>query len=84
MHDSFLMQNISKEIKEICSKNNLKAVSMIEISVAPSSHLTEENLLDHLKDLNGDFVDENTKIKVNYEAIDDLTAVIKRVEGEKI
>lgn len=83
MHDSFLMQNISSAIKEICSKNNLKNVRMIEISVDHSSHITEENLLEHLKDLNSEMVEQNTKVKVNYEDMEELMAIIRKVEGDK-
>lgn len=76
MHDSFLMQNISSAVKEICNRNNLKRVSNIEISVDHSSHITEENLLDHLRDLNSQVVDNNTKVKVNYEDMEELMAII--------
>jgi len=84
MHDSFLMQNISSAVKEICSKNNLKRVSNIEISLDHNSHITEENLLEHLIDLNSQVVDRNTKIKVNYEDMEELMAIIRKVEGDKI
>ncbi|WP_138204714.1 hypothetical protein [Haloimpatiens lingqiaonensis] len=84
MHDSFLMQNISSAVKEICNRNNLKRVSNIEISVDHSSHITEENLLDHLRDLNSQVVDNNTKVKVNYEDMEELMAIIRKVEGDKI
>ncbi|WMJ80206.1 hypothetical protein RBU49_15485 [Clostridium sp. MB40-C1] len=83
MHDSFLMQNISKGINEVCRKNNLKKVTLIDISVGFSSHITEKNLLEHLVDLNSEVVDENTQVKVNYEDMPELMAVIKKVEGEK-
>lgn len=84
MHDSFLMQNISKEIKNICKNNNFKRVNYLQISVCPSSHITEENLLEHLKDLNGEAIDKDTNIEVVYEDdIEELTAVIKKIEGEK-
>ncbi|WP_102400084.1 hypothetical protein [Haloimpatiens massiliensis] len=84
MHDSFLMQNISSAVKEICSRNDLKKVSNIEISVDHNSHITEENLLEHLIDLNSQVVDKNTKIKVIYEDMEELMAIIRKVEGDKI
>ncbi|WP_125152040.1 hypothetical protein [Clostridium rectalis] len=83
MHDSFLMQNISSEIKRICKENGLKRVTFLEITVAHSSHITEDNLLEHLKDLNGDLINKFTKVKVNYEDIEELIAIIKEVQGEK-
>ncbi|WP_373897498.1 hypothetical protein ACER0A_012510 [Haloimpatiens sp. FM7315] len=84
MHDSYLMQNISSAIKEICRRSNLKKVSLIEISVDKTSHITEENLLEHLRDLNREVVDENTKVNVIYENMEELTAIIKKVQGEEI
>ncbi|WP_315116060.1 hypothetical protein [uncultured Clostridium sp.] len=84
MHDSFLMQNISREIKEICEANNLKRVIFMELAVSKGSHITEENLLEHLKDLNDDVINEDTEIKVKYESMEELTAVIKKIAGNKI
>lgn len=84
MHDSFLMQNISREIKEICEANNLRRVIFMELAVSEGSHITEEDLLEHLKDLNDDVINEDTEIKVKYEPMEELTAVIKKIAGNKI
>lgn len=84
MHDSFLMQNISCGIKKICDENNLTRVDIIEISFGHQSHITEKHLLEHLLDLNKDVLHENTQVKVSYEDMDELTAVIKKIQGEKV
>lgn len=83
MHDSFLMQNISKSLKNICMDNGIKKVTSLEISVNPNSHINEENLLEHLIDMNSGFVDKYTEIKVIFEDMPELTATIKKIEGDK-
>lgn len=83
MHDSNLMEKISSGVSEICDKASLKKISLMEIVVGMDSHITEESLLEHLIDLNGEFVDKYTKIDVTYEDIPELMAIIKKVEGEK-
>lgn len=83
MHDSFLMQNISKSLNTICMDNGIKKVTLIEISVNSNSHINEENLLEHLMDMNSGFVDKYTRVKVVFEDIPQLTAAIKKIEGDK-
>lgn len=83
MHDSFLMQNISKSLNTICMDNGIKKVTLIEISVNSNSHINEENLLEHLMDMNSGFVDKYTQVKVVFEDIPQLTAAIKKIEGDK-
>jgi len=83
MHDSLLMQNISSSIKSICEENGIKKISLLEISVNDKSHINENNLLEHLMDLNGEVVDTNTNVKVIFENLPDEVAQIMKVEGEK-
>lgn len=83
MHDSFLMQNISKSLNTICMDNGIKKVTLIEISVNSNSHINEENLLEHLIDMNSGLVDKYTEVKVVFEDIPQLTAAIKKIEGDK-
>ncbi len=83
MHDSFLMQNISKSLNTICMDNGIKKVTLMEISVNSNSHINEENLLEHLIDMNSGLVDKYTEIKVVFEDIPQLTAAIKKIEGDK-
>ncbi|MCY6372033.1 hypothetical protein [Clostridium ganghwense] len=83
MHDSFLMQNISKSLNNICMDNGIKKITSMEISVNFNSHINEENLLEHLIDMNKGFVDKYTKVKVVFGDMPELTATIRKVEGEK-
>jgi hypothetical protein len=63
--------------------NGIKKVTLIEISVNSNSHINEENLLEHLIDMNSGLVDKYTEIKVVFEDIPQLTAAIKKIEGDK-
>lgn len=83
MHDSFLMQNISKCVNNICEKNGIKKIDLMDISVDYDSHINEKNLLEHLMDMNPEFVNKDTVIKVNYEDIKELSAIIRKIEGKK-
>jgi hypothetical protein len=63
--------------------NGIKKVTLMEISVNSNSHINEENLLEHLIDMNSGLVDKYTEIKVVFEDIPQLTAAIKKIEGDK-
>jgi Zn finger protein HypA/HybF involved in hydrogenase expression len=83
MHDSFLMQNIIKSIRDICVDNKFARVKDIELMVNWDSHITQTHLTEHLIELCDGYVDTNTKVVLIYGEVPELTAKIDYIEGEE-
>lgn len=83
MHDTFLFENISKALTKISQNNNLKRITKLCVTVHVNSHINEENLYNHLINRNSELIGDWTKIKVKRDNINELTAIIDCVEGEK-
>jgi Zn finger protein HypA/HybF involved in hydrogenase expression len=82
MHDTFLLNKVSKALKEICEKNKIKEVEEFTIVVNCNSHINEENLSEHLKLYNKDIISEKLQIKIQREDIEEQTAIIHNIKGE--
>ena len=83
MHDTILLSNISESIKKACTTNKIKKVNTLTIVVNHKSHVNENNLYEHLKDINGDLIGIWTKVKIENEDIQDQTAILKSIQGEQ-
>jgi len=84
MHDSFLFQRISSTLQNICKENKIIRINLLKVIVHPHSHVNEKSLFIHLKDEVPELVGDWTKVQVEREKIEELTAIIDRVEGDSI
>jgi Zn finger protein HypA/HybF involved in hydrogenase expression len=82
MHDTFLLNKVSKSLKEICEKNKIKQIEKFTIVVNHNSHLNENNLREHLELYNKDIVANNLEIEIRREDIEEQTAIIHNIKGE--
>lgn len=82
MHDTFLLNNISKLLGEICEQSKILKIDWLTILVNHNSHVNEENLREHLLLNNANLLNSNFKIKVKREDIEEQTAIIQSIQGE--
>ncbi|MDD2494097.1 MAG: hypothetical protein PHE29_02780 [Tissierellia bacterium] len=82
MHDTFLLNNISKLLGEICEQSKILKIDWLTIVVNHNSHVNEENLREHLLLNNANLLNSNFKIKVKREDIEEQTAIIQSIQGE--
>jgi hypothetical protein len=57
-------------------------VRKLHIITSLNSHISRNNLYEHLKEQNGNLIGEWSNIIVEREDIENLTAVIESVEGD--
>lgn len=82
MHDTFLLNNISHSLKEICEKNNIKKIEQLTLVVNKDSHINEDNIRDHLKLYNIDIIARELRVEIEREDIEEQTAIITNIQGE--
>lgn len=82
MHDTLLLNKVSQSLKEICNENKISRIEEFTLVVNHDSHINEENLLEHLKLHNLDIISKELKIEIQKEDIEELTAIIKSIQGE--
>jgi Zn finger protein HypA/HybF involved in hydrogenase expression len=83
MHDTFLLNKLSKEIIDICQKNEFRKITEVQVIVNPDSHVNETSLLEELKANCPELISENIDLKIQRKKIEALTAIIQCIEGEK-
>lgn len=84
MHDTFLLNKISKSLKEICEKSNINKITQLTIVVNYNSHINEKNLQEHLKENNNELLDDEFKVTIQREDIEDQTALIHSIQGKTL
>lgn len=82
MHDTYLINKISKSLKEICKKSNIRKINQLTIVVNNNSHVNEKNLQEYLIENNMDLLAGKFKVIVQREDIEDQTAIIHSIQGE--
>jgi Zn finger protein HypA/HybF involved in hydrogenase expression len=82
MHDTFLLNKVSKSLGEICEKYNIRRIEKFTIVVNHNSHLNEHNLREHLGIYSKNIIADNLEIEVRREDIEEQTAIIHNIEGE--
>lgn len=82
MHDTFLLTKISKSLNMICEQSKIRKINRLTVIVSNSSHVNEENLREHLQQNNANLLDNNFRIKVKREDIEEQTAIIQNIQGE--
>jgi Zn finger protein HypA/HybF involved in hydrogenase expression len=83
MHDTILLNKISEAVKKVCEASNIKKVNRLAVVVNHKSHVDEHNLYEHLQNVDGDLIGLWTEIKIEREDIQDQTAILHSVQGEK-
>jgi len=84
MHDSFLLHKLAESLQRICDENSLKRIKELEIEVSADSHITSEDLREHLIEIIPLLVSKETEIRVRKTAIETQNAVIYMLKGEDI
>ena len=84
MHDTYILNKISKSLGEICEINNIRIITQLAIVVNFNSHVNENNLQEHLMENNKDLLAEGFKIIIQREDIEDQTAIIHSIQGEPV
>ncbi len=82
MHGTFLLNKISKSLNQICEENKIKQIDEFTIVISPNSHITQENLQEHLQLYNKDIIGEVLQINIQREDIEEQTAIIHSIQGE--
>jgi Zn finger protein HypA/HybF involved in hydrogenase expression len=83
MHDTILLNKISEAVKQVCEVSNIKKVNTLAVVVNHKSHVNEHNLYEHLQNAEGDLIGLWTEIKIEREDIQDQTAILHSLKGEK-
>lgn len=83
MHDSFLIQNIIKALKDICKNNNFVRIKSVQITVNWDSHITQQDLREHLMELCDEYINKDTIVGVVFGDVPELIAKIDYIEGEE-
>lgn len=83
MHDTILFNKISEAVRQICTANNIRKVNKLAVIVNHKSHVDEHNLFEYLQDAQRDLIGLWTEIKVEHEDIQDQTAILHSIQGEK-
>lgn len=84
MHDSFLLHRIAASLQRICDENRLGNISEMTIDVSPGSHITSEDLKEHLMEMLPQLVRQDTDIVIRKTAIDEQNAVIYMLKGDSL
>lgn len=82
MHDTILLTKISNGVRQVCEDNNIKKVNRLVVVVNHRSHVNQDNLYEHLKEVNEDLIGEWTELKIEREDIQDQTAILHSIQGE--
>lgn len=82
MHDTFLLNKISKMLQTLCNENKIEKVSYIKIIVNLNSHINVNNLTEHLLLNNKELVPNDVQIDIIKDSIEDQTAIIDIIQGE--
>lgn len=82
MHDTFLLDKISKSLNAISKEGKLQSIEGFTLVVNHKSHINEENLREHLMIHNKHLVGNRFEVQIEREEIEDQTAIIKSIQGE--
>ena len=83
MHDTILLNKISEAVKKVCEASNIIKVNKLAVVVNHRSHVNDQNLYEHLHCEHGDLIGLWTEIKIEKDNIQDQTAILHSIQGEK-
>lgn len=82
MHDTYLLNNISKMLQILCNTNQIKKVNYLKIVVNVNSHVNDINLREYLMTHHQKLITEDMKLDVIKDNIEEQTAIIETIQGE--
>ena len=83
MHDTILLNKISEAVRQVCEASNIIKVNRLAVVVNHRSHVNNRNLYEHLHCEHGDLIGLWTEIKIEKEDIQEQTAILHSIQGEK-
>lgn len=83
MHDTMLLHKIDEQVQQLCIANHIQKINRLSVTVNHRSHVNEHNLLEHFKNTDSHLIGGWTKVIVNRDDIQDQTAILDSIEGEK-
>ena len=84
MHDTFLLNRISESLIKLCNEDKIFRITKLRIITNHHSHIQESNLYEHLLRNTNGVVGEWTEIIIDRQDIENLTAIIDKVEGDTL
>lgn len=84
MHDSFLLNKLAAALQRICKENRLRNIKELEIEVSADSHITGEDLKEHLIEIIPYLVGRETDIRIRKTALEKQNAVIYMLKGDSL
>lgn len=84
MHDSFLLHKLAASLQRICDENRLGNIKEVEIEVSADSHITSEDLKEHLIEIIPCLVSKETEIKIRKTAVETQNAIIYMLKGDSL
>ena len=81
MHDTHLVEKISRSVIGLCAEKKIYAINELCVSVHKNSHVTEDTLLDFIKNAKSSLVDGETRIRILRDQFQENTALIRYIDG---
>ena len=83
MHDTFLLERIYEEMKRLCYKNSIIKLKMVVVGVNKDSHIDQNEFRSFLNERDDSIIGEWTEILIKKEEIEDNTAIIYSLIGDR-
>lgn len=83
MHDTFLLERIYEEMKRLCYKNSIIKLEMVVVGVNKDSHIDQNEFRSFLNERDDSIIGEWTEILIKKEEIEDNTAIIYSLIGDR-
>ena len=84
MQDKQLIKKIGDEVEVLCGMIGYKRLTKLAVTVNYKSHVNETNLLKYLQHKDKKVFGAWTQLQVSLDDIQEKTAIIHNIEGEKI
>lgn len=82
MHDTILLNKISKGLENCCKDNKIVKINKLTVIFNEDSCLNPSSLMEYLRSYNGDLVGEWTEINTETGDLPSQTAIIRNIEGD--
>jgi len=83
MHDTFLFQKISDALVRFCEQEKINKITKVCVTVNPDSHVTQDSLKLELQNSIDDLLHKDIEIVIENKKLEEMSAIISRIEGEK-
>lgn len=82
MHDTILLDKISRGLENCCKDNKIVRINKLTVILNEDSQLNSSNLMEYLRSYNGGLVGEWTEINTETGDLPSQTAIIRNIEGD--